>query len=75
MSRRQRSYYDLLAMCRNQTTGWLQRCYAEPGKWQNAISLLAVRNALRERSVPFVDVCQETAYGSTRRLSFQIRVF
>ena len=26
-------------------------------------------------AVPFVDLCQETAYGSTVRLSFQIRVF
>lgn len=26
-------------------------------------------------SAPFVDVCQETAYGATTRLSFQIRVF
>jgi hypothetical protein len=26
-------------------------------------------------TVPFVDLCQETAYGTTQRLSFQIRVF
>jgi hypothetical protein len=27
------------------------------------------------RLVPFVDVCQETAYGTTVRLPFQVRVF
>jgi hypothetical protein len=29
----------------------------------------------RKSEVPFVDVCQETAYGTTTRLPFQIRVF
>lgn len=26
-------------------------------------------------AVPFADVCHETAYGSTQRLSFAVRVF
>ena len=75
MSRRIKQYQDMLAACRNQSTGWLERCNAEPGQWQNGVSRLAVRNVLRERSVSYIDVCQETAYGTTQRLSFQIRVF
>lgn len=32
-------------------------------------------NALRQLDVQFTDVCHETAYGSTVRLSFAVRVF
>jgi hypothetical protein len=32
-------------------------------------------NTLRQIDVHFTDVCHETAYGSTVRLSFAVRVF
>lgn len=35
----------------------------------------AIAAEANKPSVPFVDVCQETAYGSTVRLPFQVRVF
>jgi hypothetical protein len=76
MSKRLKNYRDMLAICRNQSTGWLQRCHAEPSPWQNAISRLAVRTVLRERNATaFVEVSNITEYGLTQRLSHAIRVF
>lgn len=75
MTSRQKAYQDILAACRNQTTGWLERCAAEPDPHQNRISRLAVRNALRERKPAYVMVRTETAYGSPFSISDSVRVF
>ena len=76
-SRRAKQYDDMLAACRNQSTEWLERCAAEPseGMMRNPVVRLAVRNALRGRTVPYVEVDRETAYGATMRLSRSVRVF
>ena len=34
-----------------------------------------INRAKTAAAVPYVDLCQETAYGTTVRLPFQIRVF
>lgn len=75
MTKRQKQYQDMLSAARDQSTGWLQRCHDESGQWQNGASRLAVRTALRERTVSYVEVDRETAYGSTVRMSRSVRVF
>ena len=76
MVKRLKKYRDMLAICRDQSTDWLQRCHDEPSPWQNALSRLAVRTVLRERNaIAFVDASNITEYGLTQRLSHAIRVF
>ena len=81
MTKRQQNYQDLLATCREQTTGWLVRCHNEPSQQQRnqivALSRLAVRSALRERGafgLP-ADISHITEYGITSRLQTPVRVF
>lgn len=72
---RRKNYQTLLAACREQSTQWLQRCYLEPSPWQSELARLAVRNALKERAVPFIDVTHITEGDMTCRLSRAIRCF
>ena len=60
--------------CMNQPLEWLVRCADAPSPGRH-IDL--VRLAIRKKAakVGYVDTCIEHAYGSTTRLSFQIRVF
>lgn len=76
MSTRSKNYADMMFACSHQTTSWLRACHSEPGAFQNGASRLAVRNSLRQRlGAQFEDVCHETAYGATQRLSFSARCF
>ena len=78
MSKRQKNYQDFLAIARRQSTGWLQRCAAEPSEGMNRVAIvrLALRTVLRERVGPgWHDISHVTEYGVTSRLQNAIRVF
>ena len=78
MSKRQKNYQDFLSVARRQSTGWLQRCAAEPSEGMNRVAIvrLALRTVLRERTGPaWHDVSHITDCGVTSRLQNAIRVF
>jgi hypothetical protein len=64
-------------MADRQSTDWLRRSANDPGPFMRPIHVAIQKLVLRKRDGlgRVATTCLETAYDTTQRLSFQIKVF
>lgn len=65
--------YETCETCQRQIKLVAGQVVIHPGRCNDGDPCDVCKAAIR--AIPFTDVCNETAYGSTARLSFAVRVF